>query len=402
MRVLCIGIALFLTACSATFAQNGDNAKVAAYLKSLPQVTPPVFDEARVTALAALPLSCIDHPQESPEQPHDYLWIHDSKQRPVDDYDKNRGFYGCSDWHSAVNSTWTMIALMKQDPKLALAPVIRQRLMDHMGSSNIAGEVAFFSAAKGWEGKNFERPYGYTWLLKVYGELASWNDPDAKKLAANVEPLAKLLAGEYVKYLKSMPYPIRVGQHPNSALTMGFALDYTDAVTDPAVKAAVSETAMRFFGKDKNCPTSYEPEHSDFLSPCLTEAMLMSRIMDQKQYVSWLDSFLPPVTSSEFQVYASDIDSSRISGSGSTADADDKDGLLGAKAHLIGLAFQRAASLVRIASALPKDDPRVAVFQRLAAMNARQGFNKMGDAGYAGQHWLATYAVLYMQGAAVK
>jgi hypothetical protein len=108
------------------------------------------------------------------------------------------------------------------------------------------------------------------------------------------------------------------------------------------------------------------------------------------------------VTSSEFQVYASDIDSSRISGSGSTADADDKDGLLGAKAHLIGLAFQRAASLVRIASALPKDDPRVAVFQRLAAMNARQGFNKMGDAGYAGQHWLATYAVLYMQGAAVK
>jgi hypothetical protein len=128
----------------------------------------------------------------------------------------------------------------------------------------------------------------------------------------------------------------------------------------------------------------------------------MSRIMDQKQYLSWLNSFLPPVYSSDFQVYASDIDSSRIAGSGSTADADDKDGLLGSKAHLIGLAFQRAASLVRIASALPKEDPRVAVFQRLAAINARQGFDKMGDAGYMGQHWLATYAVLYMQGAAIK
>jgi hypothetical protein len=402
MRVLCAGMALFLATCLPVFAESGDNTKVAEYLKSLPQVAPPVLDETRVTALAALPLSCIDHPQESPEHPRDYLWIHDTKQRPVDDYDKNRGFYGCSDWHSAVNSTWVLITLMKQDPKLALSPVIRQRLMDHLGPSNIAGEVSFFSSAKGSEGKNFERPYGYAWLLKVYGELATWNDPDGKKLAANVEPLAKVLAEKYVAYLKALPYPIRVGQHPNSALTMGFVLDYTDSVVDPAVKAAVSEAAMRFFGKDKNCPTAYEPENGDFVTPCLAEATLMSRIMDQKQYLSWLNSFLPPVYSSDFQVYASDIDSSRIAGSGSTADADDKDGLLGSKAHLIGLAFQRAASLARIASALPKDDPRVAVFQRLAAINARQGFDKMGDAGYMGQHWLATYAVLYLQGAAIK
>jgi hypothetical protein len=402
MRAICIGMALFLVTYSPTFAENGDSSKVTEYLKSLPQPTAPVLDEARITALAALPLSCIDHPQESPEHPHDYLWIHDTKQRPVDDYDKNRAFYGCSDWHSAVNSTWTLISLMKQDPKLSLAPVIRQRLMDHLAQSNIAGEVSFFSSAKSSEGKNFERPYGYAWLLKVYGELASWNDPDAKKLAANVEPLAKVLSENYVAYLKALPYPIRVGVHPNSALTMGFVLDYTDAVPDPVVKAAVTEAAMRFFGKDKNCPTTYEPENGDFLTPCLTEATLMSRIMDQKQYVSWLNSFLPPVYSSDFQVYASDIDSSRIAGSGSNADAEDKDGLLGSKAHLIGLAFQRAASLLRIASALPKNDPRVPVFQRLAGMNARQGFDKMGDAGYMGQHWLATYAVLYLQGAAVK
>src|SRR5580658_8355549 len=136
MRAICIGMALFLVTYSPTFAENGDSSKVTEYLKSLPQPTSPVLDEARITALAALPLSCIDHPQESPEHPHDYLWIHDTKQRPVDDYDKNRAFYGCSDWHSAVNSTWTLISLMKQDPKLSLAPVIRQRLMDHLAQSN--------------------------------------------------------------------------------------------------------------------------------------------------------------------------------------------------------------------------------------------------------------------------
>ena len=94
MRVLSIGLTLLLATCTVAFAEPGNDKKATEYLKSLPQVAPPVWDETRVTALAALPLSCIDHPQESPEHPHDYLWVHDSKQRPVDDYDKNRGFYG--------------------------------------------------------------------------------------------------------------------------------------------------------------------------------------------------------------------------------------------------------------------------------------------------------------------
>jgi len=46
--------------------------------------------------------------------------------------------------------------------------------------------------------------------------------------------------------------------------------------------------------------------------------------------------------------------------------------------------------------------PRTPVYQRLAAINAQNGFRKIGDAGYLGQHWLATYAVLYMQAANTK
>ena len=117
--------------------------------------------------------------------------------------------------------------------------------------------------------------------LKGIWELASWNDPDGKKLAANVQPLAKVLSEKHVEYLKDLPYPIRVGEHPNSALTMGFVLDYTDAVPDPAVKTAVYDAAMRFFGRDKNCPTAYEPENGEFVTPCLAEATLMSRLMNQ-------------------------------------------------------------------------------------------------------------------------
>jgi hypothetical protein len=397
MRTLSALLAFSLAATPA-LAQP-DTAHTAAYLKTLPNTPAPVIDQAELVTLAALPLSCIDHPQDAPDHPHDYLWVHDSKRRTVDDYDKTRAFYGCFDWHSAVNSTWTLIYVLKQNPKMALAPIIRQRLNEHLAPTNIAGEVAFFADAKDTEGKNFERPYGYTWLFKIYGELASWNDPDAKKLTANLEPLNKQLTEKYVLYLKHLPYPIRVGTHPSSALTMNFALDSTDLAPNPALKAAVDETALRFFAKDKNCATAFEPGNGDFLSPCLTEAMLMSRVMDQRTFVTWLDTFLPRVDSPEFQVYAADIDTSRTAAAGSNADAEDKDGLLGSKAHLIGLAFERAAALLRIASALPPNDPRVPVYQRLASINAQNGFRKIGDAGYLGQHWLATYAVLYMQAA---
>ena len=400
MRTLSALLAFSLATASALVVPANaqpEAARTASYLKSLPNIAPPVIDAAQTVTLAALPLSCVDHPQDAPDHPHDYLWIHDSKRRTVDDYDKTRAFYGCFDWHSAVNSTWTLIYLLKQNPKMALAPIIRQRVSEHLAKTNVAGEVAFFADAKDTEGKNFERPYGYTWLFKVYGELASWDDADAKKLAANLEPLNKQLTDKYIEYLKRLPYPVRVGTHPSTVLTMNFALDSTDLAPNPVLKSAIDETALRFFAKDKNCATAYEPGNGDFLSPCLTEAMLMSRVMDQKTFVTWLDTFLPAVDSPEFQVYAADIDTSRTAAAGSNADAEDKDGLLGSKSHLIGLAFQRAAALLRIASALPPGDPRVPVYRRLASINAQNGFRKIGDAGYLGQHWLATYAVLYMQ-----
>jgi hypothetical protein len=399
MRAPYILLGLALSGCLSLRGADRNTGSTAEYLKSLPDAQKPVFDKTEILSLAALPLSCIDHPQQADDHPQNYLWVHDEKAHPVEDYATHRAFYGCYDWHSAVNSTWVLVALLKQDPHMFLAPIIRQRLTEHLGKENIAGEVAFFNYSKpdDSEGKNFERPYGYAWLLKLFGEVSSWKDPDGQKLAANMRPLVELMTKKYIAYLASLPYPMRVGVHPNTALTMGFVLDYTDAIPDSALTTAVHDAAIRFFGKDKNCPTAYEPSNGDFASPCLAEAMLMGRVMDQKSYVAWLDTFLPPVTSPEFKVYESDIDTTRVAAGGSTADADDKEGLLGSKSHLIGLAFQRAADFLRIASALPKDDPRVPVFQKLATINAQRGFQKIGDAGYLGQHWLATYAVLYMQ-----
>jgi len=48
-----------------------------------------------------------------------------------------------------------------------------------------------------------------------------------------------------------------------------------------------------------------------------------------------------------------------------------------------------------IANGLPKDDPRVPVYRKLASIAAKQGFDKIGTAGYLGSHWIATYALMY-------
>ena len=221
----------------------------------------------QMVALASLPLSCIDHPQPQSDHPQTYLWVYDDKAHP-EGYNRNRAFYGCYDWHSAVNSTWTLLALLRKDPKMFLAPVIRQRLTEHLGKDNIAGEINFFSYDQPGdaESKEFERPYGYTWLLKLYGELKSWNDPDAQKLAVNMQPLVKLLAAKYIDYLQSLPYPMRVGVHPNTALTMSFALDYTDATGDMRSRPP---STMRRFGFLETTRTAQRPT-----SPAMETSLL--------------------------------------------------------------------------------------------------------------------------------
>jgi hypothetical protein len=49
-----------------------------------------------------------------------------------------------------------------------------------------------------------------------------------------------------------------------------------------------------------------------------------------------------------------------------------------------------------LASALPSEDPRVPVLQRLAAIQAAKGFQVIGAVGYIGSHYFATFALMYL------
>ena len=91
-----------------------------------------------------------------------------------------RAFYGCGDWHSAVNATWTLTVVLKRMPEISVGRLIREKLTDHLGKTNLDGEVAFFKDAG-----TFERPYGYAWLLTLGAELQTWDDTQAAQWAAS-------------------------------------------------------------------------------------------------------------------------------------------------------------------------------------------------------------------------
>ncbi|HKE27339.1 MAG TPA: DUF2891 family protein [Bryobacteraceae bacterium] len=351
-----------------------------AFLNSLPDIRLPAIDEGRALALVSLPLSCVDHPQAIPETRVDYLWIQDGKPHLVDGFDKSRVFYGCSDWHSAVHSLWALVYVAKRFPEIPVSHLIRDRLKDHFGKTNVDGEIEFLKTSK-----RFEIPYGYAWVLKLYAELKTWDLAEAKPWTENMAPLAQEVSKKMVQYFKDLRYPVRSGLHPNTANVSTVMLDYTDVIGDAPLHDAIVNVDKRFFAEDRDCPTGYEPGGTDFLSPCLTEARLMSRLMNQSQFVAWLNHFLPPPYSAAFRPISIPAESGEFS----------KDDLVGAKSHLIGLAFSRAEDMVVIAHTLPSDDSRVPVFRRLAAINAKAGLERIGAAGYEGSHWFATYALLY-------
>jgi hypothetical protein len=373
-----LSLALVIVAAALVTTTGATSSDLSAFLAKLPAATAPALSPDDAVWLAEMPLSCLDHQQAEPSG-RGYLW--QATFHPPDDYQHTLAFYGCYDWHSSVNSTWTLIRLLKTYPQLSLANLIRRTLDKHLGASNMAGELAYLKTAGA-----FEHPYGYSWILKVYAELADWKDADAERWTKNMTPLATWASSEMATFLTDLPTPNRGGVHPNTAFGMYLMLDNVELTKNEALHTAIVDTAKRFYTDDKHCGTKNEPAGSDFLSPCLTEAALMSRLEPRDEYLKWLDGFLPAMDSADFKPLTEPVDTSGVK----------RPEQLAGMSHLIGLSFQRGAMMTRIADVLPAADQRGAILRRLAAIHGVRGMKAMSDAAYLGSHWLGTYAVLYM------
>jgi hypothetical protein len=343
------------------------------------------FDRDTAMWLVALPLACIDKLQDAPKSRG---YVYEATFALEAGFQKNRSFYGCFDWHSAVNSTWTLAKILRTFPDLPVAPLIRQKLNDHLSADAVKGEIEFF---KEDGNKAFERPYGWAWLLRLSAELKSWDDPDAKRWAANLDPLAKLLLERTMPYLKTLAEPMRVGTHQNTAYALKLLNEFARTTDDKALQAAVAERARKFYADDYGCAPNVEVSGSDFFSPCLLEAAIVGDVMPPPEFAKWLDNFMPAPDTRAFRSLT--VVNMEMPG---TPEELKKADMLGAKAHLVGLGVSRARALEDIAASLPPSDPRVPIYRADATSLARISIKAMYDASYEGTHWIATYIVDYL------
>ena len=290
--------------------------------------------------------------------------------------DLHPAFYGSYDWHSSVHGHWMLVRLIRLFPDLNEAAEVRAVLGDHLTPEKIKVEAEYFARK---DNKSFERPYGWAWLLKLAQELNGWDDPDAKVWAKNLRPLAEVIVTRYLDFFPKQTYPIRTGVHPNTAFGLAFAHDYAVAARDTRLVALVTERARAYFAADVLVPAAWEPGGADFFSPSLMEADLMRRVLPAAEFRAWLNAFLPGAAQAEPKAL---FEPAIVT--------DRSDPQL---VHLDGLNLSRAWCMRSIATALPAGDPVRAALIISARRHAQAALEHVASGDYAGEHWLASFAV---------
>ena len=329
-------------------------------LENVPKIN---LEEAN--RLAELPLSCVG--VEYPNKLGQTIGGSKDLQSPKE---LHPAFYGCFDWHSAVHGHWSLVSLLRQFPELEKKEEAQKWLLSSISKENIAKEVAYFDVK---HNKSYERTYGWAWVLKLAEELKKWDAPIARELETNLKPLTDLMVEKYMDFLPKLNYPIRVGEHSNTAFGLSFAYDYALTANEEALLNLIKDRAKDFYSLDAGCPITWEPSGFDFLSPCLEEAALMKRVLSKEEFSDWINRFLPQLKETDFSMPVGEV-------------SDRSDGKL---VHLDGVNFSRAWSLNYIANDIPEFEH----LNQVAVDHINNSLpNIVGD-GYEGGHWLGSFAI---------
>ena len=322
------------------------------------------FDQAQAARFARLALDCIHK-----EYPNKIAHALNSDADVKPPRELTPAFYGCYDWHSSVHGHWLLVRLIRLFPRAPFAAEARQAVAQSLTNAHIAQEAKYLNET----GRNtFERPYGLAWLLQLAAELHESDDPQLRQWAVTLRPLEVAAVARISAWLPKLAWPIRVGEHNNTAFGLGLMLDYARITGNAEFERLLESRVRDYYLKDTNCPLAYEPSGEDFLSPCLAEADAVRRILPPVEFARWLSAFLPRV----------DLEPTRVT--------DFTDGKL---YHLAGLNLSRAWMLEGIVSKLPADAARREQLTGLAAKLRQAGLESIRSEHYEGGHWLGSFAL---------
>ena len=322
------------------------------------------FDQAQAARFASLALDCV-HKQYPNKIAHSLNSEADVKSPR----ELTPAFYGCYDWHSSVHGHWLLVRLARLFPQAPFAADARNAVAQSLTAANIAQEVEYLNAP----GRNtFERPYGLAWLLQLAAELKEWEDPQAREWSATLRPLELAVVARISDWLPKLQHPIRTGEHNNTAFSMGLMLDYARLAGNAEFARLLEARTRDYYLKDKACPLAYEPSGEDFLSPCLSEADAVRRILPAAEFARWFGAFLPDV----------EMEPTKVS------DVTD-----GKAYHMAGLNLSRAWMIEGIVAKLPESHARRKSLLALAGRLRAAGLESIKSEHYEGGHWLGSFAV---------
>lgn len=322
--------------------------------------------------LSAHPLDCVD--TEYPHAPST-VESQDGEGRP-EPSDQHPAFYGCFDWHSAVHSHWCLVRQLRLFDNHPRREEMTAAIEAHLTPDAIEQEVEYLET-----NPSFEKPYGWAWLLRLAAELALWAEPPGPTLQETLSPLTSTVRSLVETEFLTQEQPVRVGTHGNSAFALAGIVDYAHTVGDGGLASTAAETARQFYAVDRSYPVEYEPLGWDFLSPALTEADLMRRVLDREEFRAWSDRFFPDLTADPYREILEPI----------AVDSHPDDG---AATHLLGLNVSKAWCLAGLSETLAEHR-----YQELFAESARRhvtaGLAPALTDDYPGSHWLSSF-VLYL------
>ena len=277
-------------------------------------------------------------------------------------------FFGSFDWHSCVHGWWTLLTLRRLFPDMPEAAEIEALADSTFTEDRLAVELAYLQRPSA---RGFERPYGWGWLLYLHLEAMRYGDkPWGERLA----PLAQSFAERFTAFLPLLTYPITVGTHYNTSFALVLAREWAEA-QDRELLAAIDGWTRDAF-TDRGAYAGWEPGGDEFLSPVLTATLLMSRVLDQREFMPWFGQVLPDGGWLEASCHPVSV-------------SDRSDGKI---AHLDGLNLSRSWCLSDIARRIAPD-ARCEPLRRLAKQHLDAALPHVaGD--YMGEHWLASFALL--------
>lgn len=308
----------------------------------------------------------------SREYPHKLDHVLDGPADAAEPHVLHPIFHGSFDWHSCVHGYWQVLRLARLFPDLPEAAKVRAHAAQMLTTENFAAETAYLARPSA---RGFERPYGWGWALALHDEMRRHDAP----WSSHADAFAATFAARFMDFLPRQTYPIRVGTHFSSAFALTLAHDWA-LERDPALAALIAARARDWFGQDR-AAQAWEPGGDEFLSPALTEALLMSRVLGA-DFTVWFDTFLPACASSEpatlfTPAFVSDRSDGKI-------------------AHLDGLNLSRAWCWRHIAAALPVGHAAVLPAREAAHRHLDAALPHLAD-DYMGEHWLASFALLALE-----